>query len=140
MDPADDLSLPFLLSAAFDSLVDAVHARLAAEGFPGIRAVHGFAMQAIGTGCTSAELGQRLGVSKQAATQTAKALTALGLVERTADPTDRRAIVLVPTARGIEMLERSARAFREEVARWRARVGETSIDSLLRTLTAVTDG
>ena len=34
MDTPDDLTMPLLLSAAFDSLVDAVQARLDGEGFP----------------------------------------------------------------------------------------------------------
>ncbi|GAA1943941.1 hypothetical protein GCM10009689_26520 [Brevibacterium antiquum] len=57
MGTPDDLAMPCFLSAAFDSLVDAVHARLDGEGFPGLSATDGFAMQAIGEGCTCVELG-----------------------------------------------------------------------------------
>lgn len=137
MDAPDDLAMPFLLTATFNQLVDAVHERLADEGFPDIRAVHGFAMQAIGTGCTGSELGARLEVSKQAATQTARSLTALGLVERRPSETDRRAILLVPTERGRAMLRHSARAFRSEVGMWRSHVGDESIDAMLATLRAI---
>ena len=60
--------LPLLLLAAFRRLIDQLHAELAAHGHPDVRPVHGFAMQAIGLpGATSTEIGQRLGVSKQAA-------------------------------------------------------------------------
>lgn len=135
-----DLDLPFLLTSAFDSLVDAVHASLAADGFPGIRAVHGFAMQAIGPGCTSVELGHRLGVSKQAATQTAKALTELGLIDRETNVRDRREVILVPSPRGREMLRLSAAAFRREIGRWRSEVGDGTIDTLLEALRTVTGG
>lgn len=138
MDTPDDLTMPVLLSAAFDSLVDAVQARLDGEGFPGIRATHGFAMQAIGEGCTGVELGQRLHVSKQAAAQTAKALETMGLVDRHGDALDRRARIIRPTARGREMLRRSASAFEDEVKRWRTIAGNDRVDVLLSTLDGIT--
>lgn len=130
----DDLSMPFLLTAAFGGLVEAVHADLAEAGYPGIHARHGFAMQAIGSGCTSTELGARLGISKQAATKTAGALERLGLIERLPDPADRRARTLTPTPRGRAMLEQSARFFRRHLRDWRARCGDDAMDTTLRTL------
>ena len=53
MSPPTDLAMPFLLMTAFRGLVDAVGDGLAAAGYPAVRATHGFAMQAIGSGCTS---------------------------------------------------------------------------------------
>jgi len=126
--------MPFLLMSAFRGLVDAVHAELAAAGYPGVRATHGFAMQAIGSGCTSVELGDRLGVTKQAATRTAASLEELGLVTRERSTTDRRERLLVPTARGRRMLELSGRSFAAQVAQWRARVGDAAVDATLTTL------
>src|SRR5690606_12747542 len=93
----NDLAMPFLLMSAFRGLVDAVHADLEHAGFLGVRATHGFAMQAIGDGCTSVELGERLGVTKQAAAKTARSLEELDLVRRESVPSDRRARLLVPT-------------------------------------------
>ncbi|ROS30854.1 MarR family winged helix-turn-helix transcriptional regulator [Cellulomonas sp. PhB150] len=134
MDPADDVAMPFLLMSAFRALVDAVHLDLAAAGFPDVRASHGFAMQAIGTGCTSVQLGERLGVSKQAAAKTARSLEEMGFVTRTASGADRRERILAPTERGETMLRLSARAFRHEVRAWRARAGDANVDATLTTL------
>lgn len=129
-----DHAMPFLLISAFRGLVDSVHERLAEAGFAHLRASHGFAMQAIGDGCTSVELGQRLGVSKQAAAKTARSLLDLGLIERRPNPLDGRERILVPTRRGRRMLRLSAEAFTELVGRWRATVGDADVDAVLTTL------
>ncbi|MBK7820334.1 MAG: MarR family transcriptional regulator [Tessaracoccus sp.] len=140
MDPTDDLAMPFLLMSAFRNLVDAVHQGLAQQGFPGIRAGHGFAMQAIGAGCTSVELGERLGVSKQAAAKTAQGLEQLGLIERRVNEQDRRERLLAPSARGREMLQLSAEGFRAEVGAWRARLGDDAVDAALTVLSVASRG
>lgn len=138
MDPIDDVTMPFLLISAFRTLVDAVHGELAAEGLHGVRASHGFAMQAIGPGCTSVQLGERLGVSKQAATKTARNLEELGLVTRIANDRDRRELLVTPTERGHQMMRRSAQAFRAQLRHWRKQVGDDRVDATLATLATVT--
>ena len=132
--------MPFLLMSAFRGLVDAVHAELAAAGYPGVRATHGFAMQAIGAGCTSVELGERLGVSKQAAAKTAATLEEMGLLRREPVERDARQKLLVPTPAGRRMLRISASAFRAELARWREDVGDAGVDATLSTLSVVSAG
>lgn len=134
MTPADDLAMPFLLMSALRGLVAAVHADLDVAGYPGVRATHGFAMQAIGDGCTSVELGKRLGVSKQAAGKTAKGLETLGFIERAPHVKDRRERLLVPTRRGREMLRLSAASFQRQIQEWRAEVGDAHVDATLATL------
>ncbi len=136
----EDVAMPFLLMGAFRNLVDAVHRDLAEGGFSGVRPTHGFAMQAIGSGCTSVELARRLGVSKQAANKTAQGLEALGLLERHANRLDRRERVLTPTARGHEMLRLSAVSFRRELRRWRGEVGDDHVEATLVTLARVGSG
>ena len=141
MQPADDLAMPFLLMGAFRALVDAVHEQLAQDGFPGIRAHHGFALQAIGAdGCTSVELGDRLGVSKQAAAKTAKSLETMGLVDRRTNDRDRRERTLAITPRGRLLLDLSAAAFRQEVSAWRTKVGDDHVDATLTTLSTIGRG
>ena len=135
-----DHAMPFLLISAFRGLVDAVHDRLTRAGFPQLRASHGFAMQAIGTGCTSVELGQRLGVSKQAAAKTARALEEMNLVARRSNPLDARERVLVPTAHGRRMLQLSAQAFAQLVGQWRTTVGDAQVDAVLATLAQADPG
>lgn len=136
----DDAVTPFLLMRAFRGMVDSVHKQLADEGFPGVRAQHGFALQAIGDGCTSVQLGESLGVSKQAAAKTAHALEELGLIQREVNELDRRERRLVITARGRALLTLSADAFRREVIAWREVAGDAAVATTLRTLALVSDG
>jgi DNA-binding MarR family transcriptional regulator len=135
-----DHAMPFLLVASFRGVVDELHARLADRGFPGLTARHGFAMQALGPGCTTGELAQRLGVSKQAAAKTAASLEALGFVTREPNPADARERILTPTRRGARMLAESGRIIEDVVAGWRARLGDADVDATLRTLAGVDHG
>ena len=129
--------MPLLLLGAFRSLVDEAHVVLADRGHPGVRPVHGFALQAIGGGATASEVGARLGVSKQAAAKTIAMLEAQGYVERRDDPADARRRRVIPTQRGRDLLAESARAFREAVARWERVAGAEDVARLGATLRAV---
>jgi DNA-binding MarR family transcriptional regulator len=114
MNERHGFELVFLLGSAFRQVIDRLHADLARKGHPDARPIHGFALQAIGSGgITTAELGRRLGVSKQAAAKTVKNLETLGYVARTADTADARSMLLMRTALGEELLGQSARFFDE---------------------------
>ena len=52
------------------------------------------------SGTRLSELAEALRIAPRSATEVADALQARGLVERTSDPTDRRAVVLTPTEEG----------------------------------------
>lgn len=133
--------LPLLLLAGFRALVDALHERLAEQGHPGVRPVHGFALQAVGPdGCTAVELGRRLGVSKQAAAKHVAALEELGYLRREGDPADARRRTLRLTERGRDCLARSAAAFAELRAGWAARIGEDRVRAMEDDLRTVTRG
>ncbi|GAA4551953.1 MarR family winged helix-turn-helix transcriptional regulator [Pseudonocardia xishanensis] len=130
-------ALPLLLLAGFQTLVDRLHERLAEQGHPQARPMHGFALQAIGPGTTAADLGRALGVSKQAAAKTVAGLEAAGYVERAADPADARRVVVRPTAPGREMLARSAAIFAELRGEWAAELGEETVRTVEEALTRV---
>lgn len=54
--------LPLLLLLGFRTLIDELHARLAAVGHPDARPMHGFVCQAVGPdGASAAQVGRRLG-------------------------------------------------------------------------------
>lgn len=130
--------LPLLLLAAFRAVIDEAHEELAARGHPELRPAHGFAMQAIGTfGATAAEVGRRLGVSKQAAGKTIDRLAELGYVERGAEPADRRRKLVRLTPRGTEALTLSADAFEHVRARWAGLLGADRVAALEADLHAV---
>src|SRR6516225_11631928 len=117
-DPAG-FELPLLLFAGFRSLIDALHAELAAQGHPDVRPAYGFAMQAIGPhGATASEVGRRLGISKQAAGKTVNRLVNLGYAERAADSADGRRKLIRLTPRGVDALARSAVIFEDLRALW----------------------
>ncbi|MEU3452550.1 MarR family transcriptional regulator [Micromonospora sp. NPDC006766] len=124
-------ALPLLLLAGFRTLIDDLHAELARQGHPDMRPVHGFALQAVGVqGTTASELGQRLGVSKQAAGKTVDRLVALGYLERADDPADARRKLVRLTDRGLDGLRRSAVVFDQLRDRWAATLGADRVAAL----------
>jgi len=130
--------LPLLLLGGFRTLIDQLHAELARRGHPDVRPAYGFAMQAIGSrGATATEIGQRLGVSKQAAGKTVDRLEALGYVERAGDSADGRRKLIRLTPRGIDSLVQSAQIFDELRADWVRTLGArrvADLESALRTI------
>ena len=131
--------LPLLLFAGFRTLIDALHAELAAQGHPGVRPAYGFAMQAIGlNGATASEVGRRLGISKQAAGKTIDRLEQLGYVERAADARDARRKLVRLTPLGIDALARSAAIFEDLRAQWAGRLGPDRLRELEADLRAMT--
>jgi DNA-binding MarR family transcriptional regulator len=133
--------LPLLLLAGFRAVIDEAHEELAALGHPELRPAHGFAMQAIGTfGATAADVGRRLGVSKQAAGKTIDRLAELGYVERGGESADRRRKLVRLTPRGTEALALSAAAFEHVRARWTGLLGADRVAALQADLRAVTPG
>jgi DNA-binding MarR family transcriptional regulator len=131
--------LPLRLFLAFRVLIDSLHDELARQGHPEARPMHGYVFQAIGPdGSTAAELGRRLGVSKQAAGKTIDTLERLGYVARGADPHDARRKIVRLTDRGIDCLALSARIFDRLRADWARTLGEDRLRALeadLRTMT-----
>ncbi|MEO9174315.1 MAG: MarR family transcriptional regulator [Gaiellales bacterium] len=122
--------LPLLLLGAFRALVDELHAELALRGHPDARPLHGFALQAIGSGISISELGRRLGVSKQAAAKTAANLERLGYASRAVDPGDARASRIERRPRGDELLELSAQIFARSRRRLVDELGAERIGAL----------
>ncbi|MFF4378816.1 MarR family winged helix-turn-helix transcriptional regulator [Kitasatospora sp. NPDC092039] len=120
--------LPLRLLLAFRTIIDELHERIARQGHPDLRPMHGFVFQAIGPqGTTASELGRRLGVSKQAAGKTVDQLEQLGYVARVADPTDTRRKLVRLTERGVDCLIRSARIFDELREEWSEVLGEEQL-------------
>jgi DNA-binding MarR family transcriptional regulator len=135
--PGFELALRLLLG--FRVLIDELHAELARQGHPDLRPMHGFVFQAIGPGGTSAaELGRRLGISKQAAGKTIDGLERLGYLERGPDPADARRKVVLLTGRAVDALQRSARIFDDLRARWASVIGAERLNELEDDLRQVT--
>lgn len=127
--------LPLRMLLGFRAVVDEVHAELAEHGHAGLRPMHGFVFQAIGRmggadGCTAADLGRALGISKQAAGKHVETLERLGYLEPGSDPADARRKVYTLTGRAHDALDRSARAFDRIRRRWAGLVGADRLAAL----------
>lgn len=126
-----------LLLLAARAFADDLHARLAAEGFPKMRAGFGFMFRAIrGAEPTPGELAVRLGVSKQAVGKLLDEMEQRGFVERRPDPSDRRARRVRLTQQGRLASETALRLGGEIEAALRARVGDEQVEALRSALLA----
>jgi DNA-binding MarR family transcriptional regulator len=63
-----------------------------------------------GSNCGVSEIGEQLGVTNAAASQTVDRMVQLGLIERTEDPDDRRAKRLALTQKGRTLIEKGIEA------------------------------
>ncbi|MFI7003234.1 MarR family winged helix-turn-helix transcriptional regulator [Nocardia sp. NPDC050175] len=137
--------LPLRMLLGFRAVIDEVHAELAEHGHADLRPMHGFVFQAVGRvggtyGCTAADLGRALGISKQAAGKHIEALERLGYLRRGHDPTDARRKVYTLTDRAVDVLNRSARIFDRIHDRWAGQLGADRLAQLEQDLRTVTPG
>jgi DNA-binding MarR family transcriptional regulator len=126
-----------LLVLAARAYADDVNGRLAAEGFPAMRAGFGFMFRAIQDGePTPTELAVRLGVSKQAVGKVLDEMEQRGFVERHADRSDRRARRVRLTAHGRAASQTALRLSHEIEGDLRAHVGDEQVAALRAALLA----
>jgi DNA-binding MarR family transcriptional regulator len=88
------------------SLQDELFARLADQGHPGLRPRHGLVIPYLDEdGIRATELARLSGRHKQIVGRLLDELEQLGYVERLPDPSDRRAKLVVPSKRGLELMQ-----------------------------------
>ena len=81
---------------------------LAAQGHPDVRPHHGAVLAYLDAeGSRATDLARQSGRHKQVIGKLIDELEGLGYVERRPDPADRRAKLIVPTARGLDQMARS---------------------------------
>lgn len=128
------LALPMLLLSAARTLVDAIHTGVEERGFTGLRPAHGFAFARLAPdGATIAELGEHLGITKQAASQLVDELTRRGYVQAGPHPRDARAKLITLTGLGWACTQAADAAALDAVSAWADvlgadRVGELTAD------------
>ncbi len=126
------------LLAAASALFAELHARLAEQGHPELRPAHGYAFQAIGAhGATATQLGERLGITKQAAGQMARELIRLGYVRAGRDDADARRRPLRLTARGEDALVRTVAVFEALREEWVTAAGPRRVAETAEALDAL---
>jgi DNA-binding MarR family transcriptional regulator len=131
-------TLALLLLSGFRQLAGDATAELSRRGFPGITAANEFALRAISGGAGNAsELGRRLGLSKQAAAKTIATLEQRGYLERVADPTDARRMLVTVTPLGHSAMREGEAIMQGLRAAWAEKVGNEELVRLERTLAMV---
>lgn len=132
------LALPALLLSAAGTLVDAIHCGVEARGFTGLRPAHGFAFARLAPdGASIAELGEHLGVSKQAASQLVDELTRRGFVQAGPHPCDARAKLVTLTELGWACTRAADAAAVDAVSAWAEVLGADRIGDLVADLSRV---
>lgn len=104
-------------------LVEGIQRGVAESGFHDVRPVHGFAFAFLSAApATTAQLAEHLGITKQATSELVQDLVERGYLTRVADPTDRRARLLLLTDRGHGCTRAAEDAARRTVETWERRL------------------
>lgn len=124
-----------LLLRAFGWFDEALLARLAEDGWPELTRSQSLLMSQVpAEGIRSAELARRVGVTRQAVSQTLAELEAHGLLERRADPTNASAQLVSLTRRGRASVDAALAIFAELEDELARRIGVTAAQNLRRAL------
>jgi DNA-binding MarR family transcriptional regulator len=125
------VNVAVLLRDAFTTLNDHVLRRLAASGHEAVRAAHGAIFQHLDdSGTTVSRLAERAQITKQAAAELVQHLEAHGYVVRDPDPSDRRAKLVLPTAKGREVVAIAQQAVPEIEGRLERELGTARFEQL----------
>ncbi|MGX2996015.1 MarR family winged helix-turn-helix transcriptional regulator [Streptomyces sp. JNUCC 64] len=113
-DPLERTPLTFLLGMAFQLVLSEFVGRLDAAGYADLRPMHGLVFQVLhGSGATSSELAEELGVTKQAAGQIIDDLEKRGYVERRPHPAGGRRKLVVLTDKALQHLSVAGRVLHD---------------------------
>jgi len=131
--------LGVLLERGRRLLADALVARFQAEGYGDLRVAHGSVFAFLPPGGTRlTELARRARMTKQSMGELVRELETLGYVARHPDPADRRAKVVVFTARGERANALGIETIVETERVWAEQVGVDAIHGLRHTLQQIT--
>lgn len=115
--------------------------KLAEQGHPDVRPRHGAVLAFLDReGTRAKDLARLSGRHKQVITTLIDELADLGYVERRPDPDDRRAKLVVPTARGLDEMKRADAIARGIERRFARRIGKEALDQLKSSMAEIADG
>lgn len=129
-----------LLLYAYKRFDQELFASLHEAGHAGLRPKHGAVLANLderGTRLTT--LARRAHIGTSAMGELVDQLERLGYVERTADPDDRRAKLVVPTTHGTRVIDLAFRTIREIEAAYAADLGESGHAALREALTRLAE-
>lgn len=133
-------NLAVSLREAFVALNDIALARLAERGHAEVRAAHAPVFQYLDdTGTTVSTLAARAQITKQAMAELVQHLEGRGYLRREPDPDDRRAKLVLPTARGREVVAIAQDLVPELEDRLTAALGAERWEALHRDLDTIRD-
>jgi DNA-binding MarR family transcriptional regulator len=136
----EDPGLGMLAAQFLFAVQDELYRRLAESGYRDLRPRHGIVLAYLDEqGSRATELAVLSGRHKQLVGRTVDELEALGYVERTPDPTDRRAKLVVPTPRGRAVMRLSDEIMGDIGARSARAVGVEDYRQFRRTLQRLID-
>ncbi len=126
-----DPNLGILSARLLWSFEHDLFAKLAEQGHPDVRPRHGAVLAFLDRdGTRASDLARLSGRHKQVITTLVDELAELGYVERRPDPDDRRAKLVVPTARGLDEIKRGDAIARAIERRYAARIGKDALAQL----------
>jgi DNA-binding MarR family transcriptional regulator len=135
-----DPGLGMLAAQLLFAVQDELYRRLAAAGYRDLRPRHGVVLAYLDDrGSRATELAALSGRHKQLVGRTIDELEALGYVERSPDPADRRAKLVVPTPRGRTVMRLSDEIMTDIGARGAEAVGADAYGQFRRTLQQLID-
>jgi DNA-binding MarR family transcriptional regulator len=136
--PDPEAATGTLLLQAFQAYERALFERTAPRGFAGLRRKHGAVLANVDPGGTRASvLAARAGMTPPAMGELIDELEAKGYVRRAADPDDRRAKLVVPTAKALARQKVVKEVVAGIEAEYRELLGAANYNALRRTLTAI---
>jgi DNA-binding MarR family transcriptional regulator len=125
------IPLPGLLQIASEAMLEEFREELEKHGYGDLRPTHGCVFRFVREdGMRLTDLAGHAGITKQSAGELVDDLVALGYVERTADPEDRRAKLICLTERGEEAQRIGFGLFSELERRWADEFGAERIEQL----------
>jgi DNA-binding MarR family transcriptional regulator len=141
--PMPPLTVGSLLRTAWTQVMDELFKGLAEAGYDGLRPVHRpILRELLVSGRRPTELGEALGLSKQAINDLLREFEANGYITLEPDPDDGRAKRIVATDRGWSLIDAASGLSNAVGRRWATQVGEERyavFEDVLRDIVASDD-
>lgn len=126
------------LRRAYETFIGAVFERLAQEGFDDLRPAHAQVFQNLQEeGVRLTEMARAAGITPQSMATLVDDLERLGYVTRESDPSDRRASLIRPTARGKTEVRAARKIIADLEHEWARKIGKKRFSDLLDTLNSL---
>lgn len=136
---AADRGIPLarLLVMGARTMIDGLHERLQAAGWPAVPQSAGYVLLAARDGpTTGAEVASLMRTSRQAASKLLEGLETAGLIHRRGDDDDARRKLVVLSERGRRLLADVESAYESMESEWAHVVGRAELESMRGALTA----